>query len=97
MATYLIQINWTDQGIRNIKESPKRLDAAKKMLKDLGGEAKAWYMTQGPSDGLLIVEVPTDEALASFLLKVGSAGNIRTSTVRAYTEVEYRKIVGSVS
>jgi uncharacterized protein with GYD domain len=97
MATYLISINWTEQGIRNIKESPKRLDAAKKMLKDLGGEAKAFYMTQGTSDALLIVDVPTDEVLANFLLKVSSAGNIRTSTVRAYAEDEYRRIVGGVS
>jgi len=97
MATYLIQINWTEQGIRNIKDSPKRLDAAKKMLTDLGGEAKAFYMTQGASDALLIVEVPTDEVLASFVLKIGSAGNVRTSTVRAYAEDEYRRIIGGVS
>lgn len=97
MATYLIQINWTEQGIRNIKDSPKRLDAAKKMLKDLGGEVKAFYMTQGASDGLLIVEVPTDEVLANFVLKVASAGNVRTSTVRAYAEDEYRRIIGGVS
>ena len=51
MATYLISINWTEQGIRNIKESPKRLDAVKKTLKDLGGEAKAFYMAQGASVG----------------------------------------------
>lgn len=97
MATYLIHITWTEQGIRNIKDSPKRLDAAKKTLKDLGGEVKAFYMTQGDSDGLLIVDVPTDEVLANFVLKVGSAGNVRTSTVRAYAEDEYRRIVGSVS
>jgi len=97
MATYLIQINWTEQGIRNIKDSPKRLDAAKKTLKDLGGEMKAFYMTQGATDALLIVDVPTDEALANFVLKIGSAGNVRTSTVRAYAEDEYRKIIGGVS
>lgn len=97
MATYLIHLNWTEQGIRNIKDSPKRLDAAKKTLKDLGGEVKAFYMTQGPSDALLIVEVPTDEVLSKFVLKIGSAGNVRTSTVRAYAEDEYRRIIGGVS
>ena len=97
MATYLIQINWTEQGIRNIKDSPKRLDAAKKTLKDLGGEMKAFYMTLGATDALLIVDVPTDEALANFVLKVGSAGNVRTSTVRAYAEDEYRRILDGVS
>ncbi len=97
MATYLIHINWTEQGIRNIKDSSKRLDTAKKTLKELGGDVKAFYMTQGDSDGLLIVEVPTDEVLANFVLKIGSAGNVRTSTVRAYAEDEYRRIVGGVS
>lgn len=97
MATYLIHLNWTEQGIRNVKDSPKRLDAAKKTLKDLGGEVKAFYMTQGPSDALLIVDVPTDEALANFALKIGAAGNVRTSTVRAYAEDEYRRIIGGVS
>ena len=96
MPTYVSLINWTDQGIRNIKDSPKRLDAAKKALKGLGGELKAFYMTQGAFDALLIAEAPNDEVLAKFLLKIGSAGNIRTTTVRAYPEAEYRTIMGGL-
>ena len=96
MPTYVSLINWTDQGIRNIKDSPKRLDAAKKVLKELGGEVKAFYMTQGAFDALLIAEVPNDDVLAKFLLKTGSAGNIRTTTVRAYPEAEYRQIMGGL-
>ncbi len=96
MPTYLSLLNWTDQGIRNVKESPKRLDGVKKWLKELGGEFKAFYMTQGAFDLVLIFEVPNDEVLGKFLLKVGAAGNVRTTTVRAYTETEYRKILGGL-
>jgi len=96
MATYFILINWTDQGIKNVKDSPKRVDAARKSVKDSGGDLKAFYMLQGSYDAVLIMEMPTDDALAKFLLKIGSLGNVRTSTMRAYTETEYRKIIGEL-
>ena len=97
MPTYLIFINWTDQGIRNIKDSPKRLDAAKKAIKEMGGDVKAFYMTQGQYDAVLIVEMPDDEKLAGFILKIGSLGNVRTTTLKAYPEAEYRKIIGGLA
>ena len=97
MPTYMCLINWTEQGIRNIKDSPNRLDAAKKSVKDLGGEVKAFYMLQGSYDAVLMLEAPNDEALGKFLLKIGSAGNVRTTTMRAYPEAEYRKIIAGVS
>jgi uncharacterized protein with GYD domain len=59
MPTYFILINWTDQGIRNIKDSPKRVDAAKKAVKDIGGDVKAFYMLQGSYDAVLILEATT--------------------------------------
>jgi uncharacterized protein with GYD domain len=93
MATYATLLNWTEQGIRNVKDSPKRLDAAKKELQKLGGELKSFYMTQGAFDALLIFELPSDEAAATFLLKTGAAGNVRTTTLKAYPEGEYRKIL----
>ncbi len=96
MPTYLILFNWTDQGIRTVKDSPKRLEAAKAQVKDLGGEVKAFYMTQGGYDGVLVVEMPSDEKLATFVLKAGSAGNIRTTTLRAYPEEDYRTIIGAL-
>ena len=96
MATYFILINWTDQGIRNIKDSPKRVDAAKKAVKDIGGDVKAFYMLQGSYDAVLILEAPNDEALAKFLLKIGSLGNVRTTTLRAHPEAEYRKIISEL-
>jgi uncharacterized protein with GYD domain len=97
MSTYMALINYTDQGIRNIKESPKRLDATKKALQKLGGAVKGYYMTQGNYDGVLIFEVPNEEALTSFLLKTGAAGNVRTTTLRAFTEDEFRKHIATLS
>ena len=97
MVTYLVLINWTDQGIRNVKESPKRLDAARKLAKDLGGEIKTVYMTQGSFDLALVAELPNDEKLAGFVLKLGSFGYVRTTTLKAYAEDEYRKIIDALN
>lgn len=93
MPTHIIQSQWTDQGIRSVKESATRLEVGKKKLKEMGGEIKAFYMTTGAYDMLAVVEVPNDEVLAAHLLWLGSQGNLRTQTVRAFTEEEHRKIV----
>jgi uncharacterized protein with GYD domain len=93
MPTYIIQSQWTDQGIRSVKESAKRLELGKRKLKEMGGEIKAFYMTTGAYDMLAVVEVPNDEVLAAHLLWLGSQGSLRTQTVRAFTEEEHRKIV----
>lgn len=93
MATYVILINYTDQGIRNIKESPKRLDAAKKMLKSMGGEIKDFYLTMGSYDIAIVAEAQSDEVIAKFALASGSLGNVRTTTLKAFPEAEYRKII----
>jgi uncharacterized protein with GYD domain len=97
MAPYLMLLNWTDQGIRNVRESPKRLGAANKLAQDLGGEFKTVYMTQGSFDLAVVAEMPNDERLASFVLKLGSLGNVRTTTLKAYSEDEYRKIIGGLN
>jgi uncharacterized protein with GYD domain len=97
MPTYISMINWTEQGIRAIKDAPKRLDASKKALQKLGGGLKAFYMTQGSHDGVLIFDVPNEEALTNFLLTTGAAGNVRTTTLRAFTEDEFRKHIAAIS
>jgi len=97
MVTYLILLNWTDQGIKNVKESPKRLDGVKKLAKDLGGEVKSFYMTLGAYDLVLIVEMPNNDKLANFVLKLGSLGNVRSTTLRAYSEDDYRRIINGLS
>lgn len=93
MPTYINLINYTDQGIRNVKDSPKRLDAAKKLVKDLGGELKAFYLTLGTYDIVTIVEAPNDEVATKFVLALSSAGNVRTTTLKAFPEAEYRRII----
>ena len=97
MSTYLMLLNWTDQGIKNVKESPKRLDAARKVAKEMGGDIKAVYLTQGTVDLVLVVEMPSDEKVAGLVLKLGSYGNVRTTTLKAYPEDEYRRIIGSLN
>ncbi|MFQ5520547.1 MAG: GYD domain-containing protein [Candidatus Methylomirabilia bacterium] len=96
MPTYISLISYTDQGIRNIKDSPKRLDAAKKLLKDLGGELKEVYLTMGQYDLITVAEAPNAEVVAKFALSVGSAGNVRTTTLTAFSEAEYRKIIAGL-
>ena len=97
MVTYLMLLNWTDQGIKNVKDSPKRLDGVKKLAKDMGGEVKGFYMTLGAHDLVLIVDLPSDDKLASFGLKLGSFGNVRSTTLRAYSEDDYRRIISSLN
>ena len=96
MATYLSLINWTDQGIRTVKDSPKRLEATKKALKKLGGDLKAFYMLQGHYDGVLIFDLPNEDAMTKFLLNTGSAGNVRTTTLRAFNEEEFLKHIAAL-
>ena len=97
MARYIMLTNWTEQGIKNVKESPKRLDAAKALAKKLNGEIVEFYMTTDAHDMGLILDSPDDEAAAKFALSVGSDGNIRTTTLKAFSEKSYRAIVGSLA
>ena len=96
MATYIMLINYTDQGIRTVKDSPKRLDAAKKMLKTMGGEIKEFYLTMGSYDLAIVAEAPSDDVMAKFALAAGSLGNVRTTTLKAFPEAEYRKIIAAL-
>ncbi len=96
MPTFISFINWTDQGIRNIKEAPHRAEAARALLKDMGGEVKEVYITSGDQDVVLIAEVPDGDVMAKFSLAVAAQGNVRTSTVRGWTESEFAKIVADL-
>ncbi len=96
MSTYFILANWTEQGIRDIKASPKRLRGAKRLAKACGVKFRSFHMTLGQYDGIATVEAPNDDAVAKFVLTLGSAGNIRTTTLKGFTEQEYREIVGSL-
>jgi uncharacterized protein with GYD domain len=96
MPHFVTLLRYTQQGIAKIKESPARLDAAKKAAQKAGGKVHAWYLTMGQYDAVLISEFPTDEAGAKFTLSVGALGNVSTETLKAFTEPEYRNIVGGL-
>jgi uncharacterized protein with GYD domain len=96
MPTFIALLNWTEQGIGKVKASPKRLDAGKKAFQKAGCEMKEVFMTMGPYDLVCVVEAPDAEAMAKVILSLGSEGNVRTLTMPAFTEDEYRKIIGSL-
>jgi uncharacterized protein with GYD domain len=96
MVTYVMLLNWTDQGIKNVKDSPKRLDVVKKLARDLGGEVKSFYMTLGLYDLVLILDMPNNDKQAAFALKLGSSGNVRSTTLKAFPEEDYRRILGTL-
>ena len=96
MATYICLLDWTQQGIENIQDSPGRFDDAKKAIEAAGGALRDFYMTTGEHDLVLVIEAPDDIALAKVLLKLGANGYVRSTTMRAFTESEYREIVGSL-
>lgn len=97
MPTYIQLLSYTQQGIQNMKDSPNRLDAAKQAARSLGGQIRAFYLTMGRFDGVAITELPDDEAAAKFALTTGARGFVRTETLRAFTEDEYRRITGGLS
>ena len=96
MPTYISLVNYTPKGIENVKESPQRLDAAKKAFKGMGAELKEFYLVMGRYDIILVTEAPNDETVAKIALALGSLGNVRTESFRAFKEDEYREIVSAL-
>jgi len=96
MPSYLWLINWTDQGIRNVKASGERLDALKQTVQAAGGRVIFYYLTMGQHDMAMLFELPNDDVATRLALVVGSQGNVRTTTLKAFTEDEYRSIIGSL-
>jgi len=97
MPTYIALLKWTPQGLQNIKQSPSRLDAAKKGFQAAGVTMKQFYMVTGQYDMVAICEAPDDSALATAILATTSQGSIVSETCRAFTEDEYRKIIAGLS
>jgi uncharacterized protein with GYD domain len=88
--------NWTDQGAQKVRDSPRRLDTAKKALDDMGGKFKSVYMTMGEYDLIAVYEAPDDAVAARFALLLGSLGSVRTKTLKAFPEAAYREIITSL-
>jgi uncharacterized protein with GYD domain len=96
MATYILLVNFTDQGVRNVKKSPERAKAAFAAAENLGVKVKEAYWTLGAHDAVLVAESPDAETVTAWALGLGSLGNVRTQTMRAFTADEVNKIITKV-
>jgi uncharacterized protein with GYD domain len=93
MPTYVVLMNWTDQGIRTARETVQRRDKSDALAERHGARIEQVYWTVGPYDILAIVEAPDDESATAMLLELGSGGNLRTTTLRAYDREEMSRII----
>ena len=96
MATYIALVNFTDQGIRSIKQTTERAKVLSAAASRLGVKIKDTYWTMGAYDAVLVADAPNDEAMTAMALSVGSLGNIRTQTMRAYSADEMNKILSKL-
>ncbi len=97
MATYIMLLSFTDQGIRSVKDTTKRADAAREAGKKFGVNMKEVYWTMGQYDMVVVAEAPDDATLSAFTLAVGSAGNIRGQTLRAHSKDEMNAILAKLA
>ena len=97
MATFVVLTNFTDQGIRNVKDTTKRADAVKEMARKFGVTAKEFFWTLGSYDVVAIFEAPDDASMTAFGLAIGSGGNIRTQTLRAFSREEMNGILAKLA
>jgi uncharacterized protein with GYD domain len=93
MANYVFLISWTEQGVKNYTETAKRADIAAAEFARLGGKLTDIYWTLGPYDLVGLAEFPDDETATAAALQLGAAGNVRTTTMRAFDRAEVRKII----
>jgi uncharacterized protein with GYD domain len=93
---FIVSINWTDQGIRNVKDGPKRAQAARDLGKKLGVEMKELYLTSGDADMVAILETANGDNVAKFAMAIGAMGNVRTRTARAWTQAEMQKMISEL-
>jgi uncharacterized protein with GYD domain len=96
VPTYVVLLNWTDQGVRSYKDTLDRAEAASKALEALGGRMKDLYWTLGPHDVVAIAEAPDDETATAFALATGAQGSIRSTTLRAFDREEVKGILAKV-
>ena len=96
MANYVCLIQFSDQGIRNIQDTVKRGDAAMAAAQKMGMKIVEEYWTMGAYDGVVIIEAPDDETMSAFILKVGSLGNVKAQTLRAFRRNEMEGILAKI-
>ena len=96
MASYIALFTWTDQGIRKVKDTAKRAEDFKASIQQSGGSLKSVYWTMGRYDGVLIFEAPNDETAAAVMMSGCALGNVRTETLRAFSESEMPGVLAKV-
>lgn len=96
MATYIVLNNFTEQGVRNLKDTTKRAESIREMAKKFGVSVKAFYWTLGSYDIVGVLEAPDDESIAALIASIGIAGNVRTQTMRAFTEADVNEIIAKL-
>ncbi len=97
MATYIVLSSFTDQGVRNVKDTTKRADAVREMAKKFGVTTKDIYWTLGSYDVVAIFDAPDDASMTALGLALGTAGNVRTQTLRAFSKDEMNGILGKIA
>ena len=96
MATFISLLKFTKHGIENIKESPARLDNARRAFQAFGGELEAFYLVMGQYDAVVISQAPDTMSAAKVSLIIGSAGAVRTETLVAFEESQYKEIIDAL-
>lgn len=97
MPSYVLLINWTDQGVRNVRDTVDRYDRSTELTNKHGVSLEQIYWTVGPHDIVGLAEAPDDESISAFCLELSSAGNLRTTTLRAYNREEMRGVLERLS
>ena len=97
MPTYVTLYKWTEQGVKDIKGVPARFEAAKKLTESMGGKILGLYVTMGDYDVVAIAEGPSDEVASAAALAIATKGNVRSVTMRAFTESEFVEILKKIS
>ncbi|HTS40979.1 MAG TPA: GYD domain-containing protein [Xanthobacteraceae bacterium] len=93
---FIMSLNFTEQGIRAIKDAPKRAKTAHDIAKKVGVDIKQLYLTSGEHDLVALLETPNGDNVAKFALAIGALGNVRSRTARAWTEPEFHKLVSEL-
>ncbi|HKN44788.1 MAG TPA: GYD domain-containing protein [Propionibacteriaceae bacterium] len=96
MPMYVTLIRYTEQGIKTFKDLPSRLEETRKAGEAAGAKLVAFYLTMGQYDAVVVSEAPDDETVATLALAAGGRGNVRTETLRAFTEDEAKKLAAAV-
>jgi uncharacterized protein with GYD domain len=96
MSTYIMLVNFTNEGMKTVKETGNRIEGANKTIASMGGKVIGVYGTMGQYDVVRIVEMPDDDSMAALLLRLGSGGLMRTTTLKAWPINDFVKIIGKI-